>query len=108
MILALYNTELLKFSKAHVFIQFLLSSYYVPETLLTRGTDTEQRKCRQGKDGKEEGGDILPIVLAGLLIEASERTEENTPEAVKAHRNIINDVSFIFIYMGNRIKDVCF
>lgn len=59
---ALYNTEFLKFSKVHMFIQFLLSNYYMPETMLTRGTNTKQRKCRQGEDGKEEGGDILPIV----------------------------------------------
>lgn len=38
---ALYNTEFLKFSEVHLFIRFLLSSYYVPENVLSSGATTE-------------------------------------------------------------------
>lgn len=48
--------------------------------------------------GGEEGGSISPTVFAGLLIQASERKEENTPGAIIAHNNIRIDVSFIFKY----------
>lgn len=43
---------------------------------------------------------IFYPLSAGLLIEASERAEENTPKALKAHSNISVEISFIFIYSG--------
>lgn len=58
------------------------------------GSGMEAEVEREGRE--EEEANILPNVFAGLLIEASKRKVENTPEAVIAHSNIGIDVSFIF------------
>ena len=56
----------------------------------------QEQKGKVEREGGEEGGNSLPNVFAGLLIEASKRKEENIPEAIMAHSDIGIDVSFIF------------
>lgn len=65
--------------------------YHRMNPLVQEWKQKVERECR-----KEEGTNILSNVFAGLLIEASKRKAENTPEAVIAHSNIGFDVSFIF------------
>lgn len=78
-----------------MFNQYLLSNYHDE-------WDYHKTKRKCGGRWEEEGGDVTPIASASLLIEVSERKEENTPEAVGAHCNIGSSVFFFNIWKENQ------
>lgn len=102
-ICAVCDTKL-KFSKGYL----VTSIYWAPATCqkmcwtlgLPQNEPTGARGGVEGTQGRWERGKrgYFPVVLDGLLIQASKRREEAS-EAMVVHSNISIDVSFIFKHM---------